>query len=159
MKRTIVILVSGLLVGLFSFLGQDNVSLHLAFTQVSTKQKYGQTSPKYQLIGLADAIQFYYKPNVVFLDVRSADSFLKGHIVGAIMDRQGQVLADVSLLRNIGRFKYCILYCDNIGCGEADIRASVLSRLGATNLMVYSGGWEEWQACHLPETIQKDSHL
>jgi rhodanese-related sulfurtransferase len=139
-------------------MGQDKISLSLAFSQ-SSAQKPSQITPKYQIIGLVDAIQFYYRTNVIFLDARETNYFSNGHITGARNVIPSQIRSDASLLSILKRFNYCVVYCNNSSCGVATESALLLNQLGVTNLLVYSGGWEEWEACHLPATIQSDNRL
>jgi len=158
MKNILSISAVGFLVGFCAFMGQDKMSLNLVFAQTSA-QVSDQTSPKYQVIGLADAIQFYYKTNVIFVDVRESNYFSNGHITGAINTISSQTRSNSSLLNLLKRFSYCVVYCSDSNCGAAAQSGLLLSQMGITNVMVYSGGWQEWEACHLPATIQSDNHL
>jgi rhodanese-related sulfurtransferase len=158
MKNFLHITGLGMLAGLCAFMGQDKLSLRSAFAPVAARSSGPETS-KYQGIGLADALQFYYRPNVLFLDVRDPAYFSHGHITGAINAMISQTPADAPVLNLIKQHSYCVIYCSNSGCGAAAASALRLSQLGVTNLLVYSGGWEEWAACHLPATVPEDQRL
>jgi rhodanese-related sulfurtransferase len=72
------------------------------------------------------------------IDARDADSYTAGHIDGAVNYSQAQLPADKSAA--------LVFYCGGTKCPAAQRAANKAIEEGYTNVMVFRGGWAEWQA-------------
>ncbi len=88
------------------------------------------------------------KENPGIVDARSQVQFDAGHIPGAQLWSPFDVLDD-RVPAFVGRLdprRSIIVYCSNPKCPAANIVAQRLRRLGFTDVAVFTGGWEEWEA-------------
>lgn len=107
---------------------------------------------------LAQVTALYRDPRfsagqIIFIDARDDRHFQAGHIPGAIqldhyrLDRHvAPVLAASSLAEQI------VVYCNGGTCEDSELAAGDLLDLGvpAAKILVYVGGFEEWQRQRLP---------
>jgi len=137
----------GLVVSASAFITQDKLGFREAFV--------GRTSSaetiKINTVTLAEAIQWFYNTNSVWIDVRDPVYFRYAHIRRAINVPFGNVDAvDPGLLKRLKEAPVFVVYCNNTGCGLSYRAASEFYRRGFVNVTVYSGGWEEWHSSRLP---------
>ena len=95
-------------------------------------------------------------PDVVVLDVLSAESYADAHLPGAINIPVEELRARApvelpDLLRPI------VVYCGGPTCHRGDDAAGVLHELGYLHVSVFHGGLPEWQAAALP--VERGPHL
>ncbi|HVZ40557.1 MAG TPA: rhodanese-like domain-containing protein [Candidatus Kapabacteria bacterium] len=74
--------------------------------------------------------------NVTVMDARSEDQYKAGHIEGAVMFSQAALPADKNAK--------LIFYCGGTRCPLSHQAAKKAADLGYKNIMVFSGGWAEW---------------
>jgi rhodanese-related sulfurtransferase len=80
------------------------------------------------------------------IDARTRSEYETGHIPGAILldyYDMGRYLDRV--LPMLDPEKETIVYCYGPDCDDAELLARELYALGFTNLLVYRGGFEEWE--------------
>ncbi len=81
----------------------------------------------------------------VLLDVRSPESFARGHVRGALNLPPGPreaMEADLARIRDsFAPDQLFILYCADLSCGSSDMACEYLADEGFTNMRVYSPGW------------------
>lgn len=83
--------------------------------------------------------------NAYIVDARSPEAFADGHIPGAInipYDRLPQYYDGLTELVPIDATVVC--YCWSITCDFSDQLATELKILGYTDVVVFTGGWEDW---------------
>lgn len=81
------------------------------------------------------------------IDARPAADYKKGHIPGAInvpYDQMADYVATVMTLMAYDAQIVC--YCNGPDCDFSDQVATELGILGYTNVTVFTGGWEHWEA-------------
>lgn len=121
----------------------------------------GDWSPKGQLstlnsleepvISLDEARALFLTGGAVFIDARPRESYLSGHIEGALslpaeefegyIDRVMPLLAPDSLI---------IVYCDGESCTLSKEVAYSLTGKGYSHVRVLVNGWSVWQDAKLP---------
>ena len=89
---------------------------------------------------------------VLFVDARSADTYRRQHIPGALSlgERgwEGLLQAVVAAWRPGGRV---VAYCDDRGCDASQAIARRLRReLGVNDVFVLKGGWSAWLEAQKP---------
>ena len=81
------------------------------------------------------------------VDARSAAEYDTGHIPGAInvpIDRLSDYLNELTSMIDVDAEVVC--YCNGPSCDFSDQLATELKFLGYTRVMVFTGGWEHWEA-------------
>ena len=116
-------------------------------------------SSDYRLVTIGEAVE-EYKNGTTFIDARRTKDYEEGHITGALP--MSPYEADVE--EKIGRFKEnpetiaeapIVAYCTNANdCEDSKFLAQQLKAAGFPNLMVYTGGFFDWQKEH-PEYVTK----
>ncbi len=92
--------------------------------------------------------KFLDNPRLILIDARSPEDFEKGHIGRAINifaydeseDNYFRLLFAVPRDDN----RVIVVYCEGGTCDASHKVAKDLVSLGYKNVLVYSGGWEEW---------------
>lgn len=74
--------------------------------------------------------------DVTIVDARDENSFTAGHIDGAI--NYGK--ADLPTDKNVK----LVFYCGGVKCPAAAKAAKIAAEAGYKNVMVFRGGWAEW---------------
>ena len=93
-------------------------------------------------------------PAGVVLDARPGLFFKVGHVPGAHPLSREKFEADYAALRGTletRRESTLAVYCAGGNCEDSRLVAAALRRLGYTHVVIYEGGWEEWQGAGLPE--------
>ncbi|HUP47700.1 MAG TPA: rhodanese-like domain-containing protein [Thermoanaerobaculia bacterium] len=94
-----------------------------------------------------DAIKLVREEKAVYVDVRSKDSYDKGHIKGALSIPNSQLL---SRLKELPQGKTVITYCACVKEHTAAVAVVNLNSAGFRNTAALVGGWDEWVALGLP---------
>lgn len=102
-------------------------------------------------ISLEDAARLFHEGCAVFLDARSAEEYLSGHIRGA----RSLPLHDADLLfekaaGDVSPGTPLITYCDGEACSLSHDLATVLKKLGFEEVRVLVNGWTLWLENGLP---------
>lgn len=96
-------------------------------------------------IGLQDVWEAFNKGQAIFVDARSAQEYLSGHIPGAVSLDAGSFEEKLSsFLTLVPRDATLVVYCDGAGCGASREVAELLKDAGYRNIRLFHGGWEEW---------------
>ncbi len=86
--------------------------------------------------------------NVLIIDARPAVFYELGHIPNAIslplMDFESSY-EKINKEYNLKKFKQIIVYCADRDCDDSDKLAKKLQSKGLDNIVVYKGGWQEWE--------------
>lgn len=103
-----------------------------------------------KLIDAETALKYFNEENVVFIDGRDKWDYSEGHIPGAInlpeykIDELGEDIAQLDKNANY------IVYCSGEDCDASKRLAAVLMKLGFAHILVYSGGFDEWNKYSYP---------
>ena len=101
------------------------------------------TESALRAIGLDQARKFHNE-DVVFVDARDLEYFQEGHIPGAWnSDNFSELVFKLDSLQ--GKDESIVTYCDGDECGSSEDLAFNLQDAGFTKILVFVGGWSEWQ--------------
>ena len=107
-------------------------------------------------ISFEEAEKLFMKKSALFIDARSMDDYLKGHILGArslpwhdVDQRFIEVTEDISSDTLI------ITYCDGVSCEPSCDLALFLLDMGFNNVRVLLNGWAVWLKSRLP--VEKEN--
>jgi len=101
---------------------------------------------------LNEAYGHFRNRSALFIDARTSAEYKAGHIPQAVsfplesFDYQTPTLVDFPVNQMI------ITYCEGVSCSESIDLAVHLNEIGFTNVCIYIGGWDEWQAAGYPVT-------
>jgi len=93
------------------------------------------------------AVMLVKSGKAVFVDIRSFETYSKGHIKGALSVPRSQL---ISRLREIPPGKFVITYCACVREHTAALAVAELEAHGFKNAAALAGGWNEWTAAGLP---------
>lgn len=108
-----------------------------------------QTIVPPEFISYEDAAALFTAGTALFVDARHEYDYTLGHIKGAVNVPLKEFLLHTSPLANIPKEKLIITYCDGADCNSSIDLATKLSEAGFTNVKIFFGGWNEWQAHQL----------
>ena len=102
-------------------------------------------------ISLEEAEQAFANGAAVFVDARSTDAYLHGHILEAVSLpwEQFDILFE-PIMGPIPSEALIITYCDSETCGLGIALARALRARGYRNVRVLINGWSLWKAQDLP---------
>jgi len=84
------------------------------------------------------------------IDARTAVEYEEGHVPGAVLldyYEMGSYLQAV--LPDLSMDEEILFYCGGPECEDSELLARELYMMGFTKLLVFRGGWEEWEAAGL----------
>jgi rhodanese-related sulfurtransferase len=93
------------------------------------------------------AIRMVDQGKAVFIDIRSFETYSKGHIKGALSIPRSQL---IHRLREVPPGKLIITYCACVREHTAALAVTDLAAHGVNNAAALAGGWNEWTAARLP---------
>jgi rhodanese-related sulfurtransferase len=103
------------------------------------------------IIPLEKARALYDGRVAVFIDARGVEAFDEGHIAGAMNVPYDQLVEFYEMLTaTVALDQLVVVYCWSPTCDFADSLASELVLMGYTSIVIFRGGWEEWQAAGHP---------
>lgn len=104
-----------------------------------------------QIADTATARQIVEENTHVLLDARPAEDYRRGRLPGAISLPFDSVDAEFPILAPLFASGLPILvYCSGAACDESLLLAKYLKTHGITNVVLYTGGFEEWTRAGLP---------
>lgn len=83
-----------------------------------------------------EVASFIQAGNVTIIDARDANSFTAGHVPGAVNLAAASLPADKNTK--------LVFYCGGTFCSAAPKAAKKAIEAGYKNVMVFRGGWAEW---------------
>lgn len=88
--------------------------------------------------------------DTIIIDARPAVFYELGHIPNAASLPLVNFEASFDRVNkeyNLKKFKQIIVYCSDRDCDDSDKLAKKLQAKGLDNIVVYKGGWQEWEKC------------
>lgn len=128
-----------------AMIGIDSVKGHFLTTAIDAATAKGATLAMVPQITSKELQPRLEAGEVSVVDVRSANEWAGGHLHGAIHIPLGYL---AERARDIPAGKPIVVQCQ--AGGRSAIAASLLGRLGATNVINLSGGYEAWTESGLP---------
>jgi rhodanese-related sulfurtransferase len=89
----------------------------------------------------------------LILDARPSVFFEQGHVPGSLNLARDDFARDYRRLSPVlqaATDKPIVVYCSGGECHDSRLVANALLTLGYSDVKVFTGGWEEWQAAGLP---------
>ena len=86
--------------------------------------------------------------DTIIIDARPAVFYELGHIPNAASLPLVNFEASFDRVNkeyNLKKFKQIIVYCSDRDCDDSDKLAKKLQAKGLDNIVVYKGGWQEWE--------------
>jgi rhodanese-related sulfurtransferase len=94
------------------------------------------------------------------MDAREEEAYDDGHIPGAMnvpYDKLPKYYGTIT--STIAKDQIIVCYCWGPNCDFSDNLASELAMMGYKNVVVFRGGWDEWQEAGYPiERIKTQSN-
>ncbi len=103
------------------------------------------------LAAVRSAVQSH---SAIVLDARDEAFYHRNHIPGALClprDDFGRAYQRLSPTLEKSRDKPIIVYCSGGECHDSRLVARALLSLGFSPVRVFTGGWTDWKAAHLPK--------
>ena len=105
----------------------------------------GRCMPDTNQITDADITSTYLNSENMFVDARTEDDYIAGHIPGAVSLPVGQ--AEEVLFSFLDRFpptQKLIVYCSSVECTDSHDLAEILKSYGFENVWLYPQGYSGW---------------
>tara|TARA_B100000686_G_C16783088_1_gene973299 strand:+ start:2221 stop:2703 length:483 start_codon:yes stop_codon:yes gene_type:complete len=137
---------------LYNFLSMTGIPLIAKpLEKVTLEDDLTQTilTPQIRKIDIETAKKLH-EQNVLFVDARAEEYLKEGFILGALAnDDLGLLSQEIDDL--IGFEKAFVIYCSDDDCGSSEDLAYSLQGYGFSNILVFQGGWKEWNDAGLPK--------
>jgi len=107
--------------------------------------------PGIRFITLAETEDLFGRGGAVFVDSRTRDEFVAGHIPGALnipLEETKDGLAGEAL--PYPPDQTLVVYCEGGDCQTSIALAKLIHEQGFRDLRIFAGGWTEWSAAGLP---------
>lgn len=89
--------------------------------------------------------------NVTLIDARSPAEFEAGSIAGAINVPYEELIDHYENLKaTLPLDAMIVCYCQSVTCDQSENLAKELRFMGYANVLVYKGGWDEWETTGYP---------
>ena len=107
-------------------------------------------SQNFRRIDLAEFKEFVQTKKAIVFDARAKGFYQLGHVPGAKNLSREKFEKDFEALTQINLSeRRIVVYCSGMDCEDSMIVAKKLVHLGVTNIFIFEGGWEEWEAAGL----------
>jgi len=102
-------------------------------------------------IGVERLHELMESGNIIVVDARSGAEFEAGRIPGSVNISYDDLIDHYDQLKNtIPLDAIIVCYCESVTCDQSENLAKELGFMGYTNVLVYKGGWQEWEAAGYP---------
>ena len=96
-----------------------------------------------------DIAKDLFDQNMLFVDARSEEYYIEGHIPKAVCNDNLDLLI-TKMEEHISIDDGFIVYCSDDDCGSSEELAYSLQEQGFSNIYVFKGGWKQWIDNNLP---------
>jgi len=94
-----------------------------------------------------------FENKVLFVDARSEEYYLEGHIPNAICNDNFDSLV-FNIENMLGMQDAFVVYCSDDDCGSSEDLSYELQSYGFNNILLFKGGWQEWQDAKMPQQMR-----
>ncbi len=101
-------------------------------------------------IKLETAYRLFLSENATFIDARDQWDFAEAHIRGAINIPEFSFDPNDSNINDLDKQASYIIYCSGDDCDTSKRLAEELMKLNFENILIYVGGFLEWQSAGYP---------
>ena len=96
-----------------------------------------------------DIAKNLFDQNMLFVDARSDEYYLEGHIPKAVCnDNLDSLITKIE--KQVAIDDGFVVYCSDDDCGSSEELAYSLQEQGFSNIYVFKGGWKQWIDNNLP---------
>lgn len=103
-------------------------------------------------ISVGEALDFFNREDVMFVDARDEWDYEQGHIAGAVNmpyeSEDESILED--FLSNTPKDQLMIIYCNGAECDLSLYLGRTLAAEGFGAVQIFFGGWSDWTLKDLP---------
>ena len=111
---------------------------------------HSKLTQSFQRISLIEFQEFVQNKKAIVFDARAKGFYQLGHVPGAKNLSREKFEKDFEALTQINLSeRRIVVYCSGMDCEDSMIVAKKLVHLGVTNIFIFEGGWEEWEAAGL----------
>ncbi|MGV3533696.1 MAG: rhodanese-like domain-containing protein [Chthoniobacteraceae bacterium] len=120
--------------------------------QYRTVAELAVQASEIRFVGIEELEELLGRPEVVTIDARPREIFELGHIPGARSLPRERFPADFAEMEAILRVpgQIIVVYCADVTCPDGAILARSLQERGFSKLVVFEGGYDEWEASGRP---------
>ncbi|HEX2869484.1 MAG TPA: rhodanese-like domain-containing protein [Ignavibacteriales bacterium] len=155
LNKVIIIVIASLCLGtIYNYFSQAGVPLfgfsmkkHVTAEMTAKENEVPLSEPK--VISLKEALKFH-EANVIFIDARANEDFLKGHIKNAINVPFYEFDKYKENLRGISKDEPIVCYCEGAECDLSDMLGEKLASMGYKMVFIFFGGWYAWSDAKFP---------
>lgn len=105
-------------------------------------------------ISISEFQKLMQHKQTLILDARAHDFFRLGHVPSAKNVSREKFAEDwAKVMKQVPDLaqRQMVVYCSGIDCDDSFQVAEKLASLGLTHVLIFEGGWEEWEAARLPK--------
>ena len=96
-----------------------------------------------------DIAKSLFDQNMLFVDARSEEYYIEGHIPKAVCnDNLDSLITKID--KRVAIDDGFVVYCSDDDCGSSEELAYSLQEQGFSNIYVFKGGWKQWIDNNLP---------
>ena len=96
-----------------------------------------------------DIAKNLFDQNMLFVDARSEEYYLDGHIPKAVCnDNLDSLITKIE--KQVAIDDGFVVYCSDDDCGSSEELAYLLQEQGFSNIYLFNGGWKQWVDNNLP---------
>ena len=100
-----------------------------------------------------DIAKDLFDQNMLFVDARSEEYYIEGHIPKAVCNDNLDLLI-TKMEEHISIDDGFIVYCSDDDCGSSEELAYLLQEQGFSNIYLFKGGWKQWVDNNLPIEVK-----
>ena len=89
-------------------------------------------------------------PDLIIIDARKSDEYIKGHIEGAINLINTNMTQQTLAAHMASKQTPVLFYCNGVRCLRSTDAAQKAASWGYSNIYWFRGGWFEWREKKLP---------
>lgn len=151
-RESLLVVCAGMAIGLVSNgVRSDGLSLGTAPAR-ATEGECAPPAEQTNWVSLAESIELSKQQDVVFVDARPHDEFVRAHVAGAYsVPFHGGDAVPRDALDAVAGARIVVAYCDTHGgCQTSSALAKALAQAGARDVRVLEGGWPAWEEAGAP---------
>jgi len=135
----------GLIINVFSqktipFIRSENPLRNISIEEIILTDS--EIDSKLFTINLSTAKELFESKRAIFIDARDSWDYSDGNIPGAINIPEYKF--DYEMVELLNKNAIYTVYCGGTDCDISKRLAEKLQKAGFKNVLVFSGGWEEW---------------